>query len=413
MSDAATPAAGCPEFDPFDEHRNDPYPLFARMRQQFPVVQSQTLGGVVVVTRYEDVERIASDSGTYSSVGSLPVPAVANANTPEVVEALPEFAVAVDIASGVEVDAPRHTRMRTAMLRAYRGPRVSALADDVEQHANALIDQIIDAGTADLAAVYAHPLVSRATSMLLGVPEDYHDRYEIWAHSMAAILTPTVPVEQKLEAARRLHDYQEFALQWRDERRQSPADDVFSTFAAGEPGAEPLQDNELLYTMLLHWVGGYDTTRNAILSTLYMMLRHPDLWERATDPREAERIAEEALRYEAPHRGLMRVTTKPVTIAGVDLPPGTPLLLMFSSANRDGEAFAEPDTFVIGRPNAKQHLAFGTGAHRCPGATMARYEIRTAARVAATRLPGAQLDSEPEWRPDYFFRGLSQLHVTW
>lgn len=411
MSDAAKPAAGCPEFDPFREHRNDPYPLFAQMREQFPVAQSQTLGGIYLVTRYEDIERIASDPETYSSVGSLPVPVASN--VPEVIEALPEFAADVDVASGVEVDAPRHTRMRATMLRAYRGPRVSALAADVEEHANALLDQVAGDGKADLATVYAHPLVSRATSMLLGVPEEYHDQYEIWAHSMAAILTPTVPVEEKIEAARRLHDYQAWALQWRDQRRASPGDDVFSTFAAGEPGAEPLQDNELLYAMLLHWVAGYDTTRNGILSTLFLMLRNPGLWERATDPREAEHIAEEALRFEAPHRGLMRVTTKPVTISGVDLPAGAPLLLMFSSANRDEHAFPDPDVFALDRPNAKQHLTFGSGAHRCPGATMARYEIRTAARVAATRLPGAQLDGQPEWRPDYFFRGLSELRVTW
>ena len=411
MSDAAMSAVGCPEFDPFHEHRNDPYPLFAQMREQFPVVQNQTLGGVYLVTRYDDIERIASDPETYSSVGSLPVPVASN--VPEVIEALPEFAVADDVASGVEVDGPRHERMRVTMLRAYRGPRVSALAADVEAHANALLDQVAGDGEAELGAVYAHPLVSRATSMLLGVPENYHDQYEIWAHAMAAILTPTVAVEQKLEAARHLHDYQAWALGWRDERRASPADDVFSTFAAGEPGAEPLQDNELLYAMLLHWVAGYDTTRNAILSTLYYMLLDAGLWKRATDPREAEHIAEEALRFEAPHRGLMRVTTKPVTISGVDLPAGTPLLLMFSSANRDEHAFAGADRFLLDRPNAKQHVSFGTGPHRCPGATMARYEIRTAARVAATRLPGARLDGAPEWRPDYFFRGLSELRVTW
>ncbi|TCC33885.1 cytochrome P450 [Kribbella capetownensis] len=412
MSDAAMPAVGCPEFDPFQAHRNDPYPLFAQMRERFPVAPNQTLGGVQLVTRYDDIERIASDPETYSSVGSLPVPVASN--VPEVIAALPEFATDPDVASGVEVDGTRHERMRTTIQRAYRGPRVSALAADVEQHANALLDRIAGDGQADLLAAYAHPLVSRATSMLLGVPEDYHDRYEIWAHSMAAILTPTVPVEQKLQAARQLHDYQAFALEWRDQRRTSPTDDVFSTFAAGEGGeAEPLQDNELLYAMLLHWVAGYDTTRNGILSTLHLMLRHPGLWERATDPREAEHIAEEALRFEAPHRGLMRVTTKPVTISGTDLPAGTPLLLMFASANRDEHVFPNADQFVVDRPNAKQHVAFGKGPHLCPGATMARYEIRTAARVAATRLPKATLVGDPEWRPDYFFRGLTELRVTW
>jgi cytochrome P450 len=109
----------------------------------------------------------------------------------------------------------------------------------------------------------------------------------------------------------------------------------------------------------------------------------------------------------------MRVTTQPVTISGTDLPAGTPLLLMFASANHDAHVFPAPDEFDADRPNTKQHLSFGKGPHVCPGATMARYEIRTAARVAAIRLPNAELTAEPEWRPDYFFRGLLDLRVTW
>ena len=128
MSDAAVP-----DFDPFQAHRNDPYPLFEQLRERCPVTPSQTLGGVQLVTRYDDIERIANDPETYSSVGSLPIPIMAN--VPEVVAALPAFAVDPEVASGVEVDGVRHERMRTTIQRAYRGPRVSALAADVERHA--------------------------------------------------------------------------------------------------------------------------------------------------------------------------------------------------------------------------------------------------------------------------------------
>jgi cytochrome P450 len=298
---APPPAAACPDFDPFDEHRDDPYPLFALMRNRFPISPSALLGGVLVVTRYEDIEQIATDPVTFSSVGSLPVPAASN--PPEVLRALPGFALAEGIASGVEVDAPRHTRMRKTFLWAYRGPRVSALVPDVERRAHALLDSIAGDHRADLAAAYVDPLVDWATNTLLGVPPEVHARFGGWAHAMAAILTPTVAVQAKLDAARRLHEYQDWAAQWRDRRRVSPADDVFSTFAAGDPdhGIEPLQDNELLYAALLHWVAGYDTTRNGILSTLYLMLREPGLWTSATDPRHAEAvvedIVEEALRW--------------------------------------------------------------------------------------------------------------------
>ncbi|ADB31037.1 cytochrome P450 [Kribbella flavida DSM 17836] len=413
MTDAQQSVSEYADFDPFSAHRDDPYPYFAQLRDERPVMPSAMMGGAYLVTRYEDVLRVVHDPGTFSSVGSLPVPAASN--PPEVIRALPGFALVETIASGVEVDAPRHTRMRTNFLRAHRGPRVSALAPRIEQQAHALLDEVAADGRADLAAAYADPLTLWATNTLLGVPEADHRRFEGWAHAMAAILTPTAPLDRKLEAARQLHEYQDWAADWVRDRRESPRDDVFSTYAAGDPGAgvAPLQDDELLYSALLHWVAGFDTTRNGILSTLFLMLREPALWERATDARQVEDIVEEALRMDAPHRGLLRVTTRDVTVGGVDLPAGTPLLLMFGSANRDERFFPDPDICVLDRPNARQHLSFGAGDHRCPGATMARYELRTAARVAATRLPTARLDGEPRWRADYFFRGLELLNVTW
>jgi cytochrome P450 len=134
------------------------------------------------------------------------------------------------------------------------------------------------------------------------------------------------------------------------------------------------------------------------------------------DPARAiPRVTEEALRRDAPHRGLFRITTRDTELGGVALPAGTPLLLLFGSGNRDETVFGDPDAVDLDRANVRDHLAFGRGLHVCPGAPMARTEIRVALETLLRRLPNLRLahDYEPTYIASYFFRGLERLDVTW
>ena len=126
-------------------------------------------------------------------------------------------------------------------------------------------------------------------------------------------------------------------------------------------------------------------------------------------------LIDEILRRDAPHRGLFRITTRDTELGGIPLPAGTHLLLLFGSGNRDETAFPNPDAVDLDRPNVRDHLAFGTGLHVCPGAPMARAEIRVALEHLVQRLPGLRLTEgyPPTYIAGCFFRGLESLDVTW
>jgi cytochrome P450 len=127
------------------------------------------------------------------------------------------------------------------------------------------------------------------------------------------------------------------------------------------------------------------------------------------------KVTEEALRRDAPHRGLFRITTREVALGGTVLPQGSLLLLLFGSANRDETVFPNPDVVDVDRPNVHDHVAFGKGLHTCPGAPLARAEIRVALQTLFNQLPGLRLadDYEPTYIASYFFRGLESLRVCW
>lgn len=164
-------------------------------------------------------------------------------------------------------------------------------------------------------------------------------------------------------------------------------------------------------------VAGYDTTRDAITSTILVLLQNPDLWKAAStgEQRTIPKVIEETLRRDAPHRRLMRITTRDVELGGTQLPAGVPLLLLFGSGNRDEHKFPDPDAVDIDRPNVRDHLAFGTGMHVCPGAPLARAEIRVAMEALIQALPNLRLAAghQATYVASYFFRGLETLPVTW
>lgn len=152
-------------------------------------------------------------------------------------------------------------------------------------------------------------------------------------------------------------------------------------------------------------------------ATILLALGDPTARRRITeDPTRAlMQATEEALRRDAPHRGLFRVTTREVELGGTMLPQGSPLLLLFGSANRDETVFPDPDAVDLDRSNVHEHVAFGRGLHQCPGAPLARAEIRVALPTLFDRFPDLRL--APDWSPtyiaSYFFRGLESLRVTW
>ncbi len=412
MSIETSPASEELDFNPMvSPHREDPH-LFYRAARQRPIVRSPSIGAYMV-TRYADLKTVIDDPDTFSSKAALPM---IYDNPPEVVAELRAGGVP-ETTMVVNEDEPEHRPMRRIFDAGFTGARVRAMVPRMRERADELIDAF-SGDTADLVSEYADPFVQSIINAILGYPEEDAEQIQAWTNDFVLLWNPLAPVDGKVAAARRLGDYTRYIQALIDDRRASRRDDLISDLVHGANGYPGVSD-EYVHNMIrgAGRVAGYDTTRDAITSTLLAMLQNAQVAERVHDDptRAIPKLTEEVLRRDAPHRGLFRITTRATELGGVSLPAGAPLLLLFGSGNRDETVFPDPDAVDLDRPNVRDHLAFGTGLHVCPGAPMARAEIRVALETLLHKIPTLRLveDYEPTYIASYFFRGLERLIVTW
>ncbi|MCT2587092.1 cytochrome P450 [Actinophytocola gossypii] len=391
--------------------RQDPH-LFYRAARERPVTLSPSIGAYLV-SRNADVRTVLDDPDTFSSVVALPR---IYDNPPEVVAELKAGDVP-ETPMIVNEDGPGHRRNRALFEAGISGARVRSLVPLMRERAAELVDGF-GGGTADLVGEYAIPYVQTIINALIGFPPEDNDRIQTWTDHVNLLWNPLAPLDARIEAARGMGDYTRYLQAHIDDRRAHPRDDLISTLVHGANGLPALSD-DYVHNIIRAGarVAGFDTTRDAITATVLVALRNPDVRTRiADDPtRTIMKVIEEALRRDAPHRGLFRITTREVELGGAVLPQGSVLLLLFGSANRDETVFPDPDAVRLDRPNVHDHVAFGSGLHVCPGAPLARAEIRVAVQTLFERLPELSLADgyEPTYIASYFFRGLESLKVSW
>ena len=347
------------------DFKRDPYPTFAAMRRDDPILQQPGLDGktpIWFVTRYGDVEAMLRDL-------------VSQGFTPK----------------------------RVADLR----PRIEAIADT-------LLRPLVARGEADLIDAFAFPLPTIVILEMLGVPADDHGRFRAWAN---ALLEPAMTAEAWAEATRLLTEFTDYLRELFAERRARPRDDLLSALIAAEQAGDRLSENELFSTMVLLIVAGHETTVNLIANAVLALSERPDLRDAlAADPSGLPRAIEEFLRYDGSvERALNRWAAEDVEWDGQLIRRGDPVILILSSANRDPERFERPDALELGRsPNP--HLGFGKGLHYCLGSPLARLETDVALTTLLARLPNLRLavpEEELRYRFLPGFRGLEALPVRW
>lgn len=400
------------DFNPaVSPYREDPYPFY-RMARARPVGWSASLGAWLVA-RYTDVQTVLGAPDTFSAKAAYPL--LYN-NAPEVVAELRAGGVP-EQRRLVDEDSSRHRHVRALLDVGLRGHRVRSLLPLLQRHADELIDAFSD-GAAELVGEYASPYVQRVINTIIGFPPEDIDQIESWTNDGFAVDNPTLPVDAKIAAARRLGDYTRYLQALIEDRRTAPRDDLISILAHGANGIPPVADDHHIHGIVRGTrIAGFPTTRDAITATTLLALQHPAIHEGITHHATSTIIeaSEEALRRNPPNRGVYRVTTRDTVLGGTRLPPGARLALLFDSANRDDTVFSHPDTPTLDRPNIHDHLSFGRGLHTCPGAPVARTEIRIALRTLFHRLPRLRLPANhtPTYRAHHLTRGLEHLHVHW
>jgi len=383
-------------YDPFDPGlHEDPYPLYALLRDESPVHHEPDLD-LWVLTRFADVWDAVHDPSTFSSkdATSLQDPRTSDLDA----DALDAAGVDVDaLRRGMSevapmilmLDPPRHDQLRSLVKRAFTPRRIAELEPRIRELAADLLEELVPQGRVDLAADFAGAIPTIVIAELLGVPAaDRHD-FRRWANDLVAVdFNSSELAVQAMAAFASLWHYFSDILR---ARAVTPGDDLVSALLAAEIDGKRLERNELLGFCILLLLAGTETTSNLIANAAVLLAEHPE--QRRTlrrDPGAIPAAIEEFLRFDSPVQALGRRTTRPVELHGVTVPAGAQVALVFGSANRDPREFEEPDRFDISR-RSDRHLAFGHGIHYCLGASLARLEARVAFEELLARAPDWRL----------------------
>ena len=369
----------------------DPYPFYARARALGPLVRWREYG-MPVATTHAAVIAILRDRrlGRQAPVRIPPAPHLA-----------PFYRIEAD--SMLELEPPRHTRLRGLVLRAFTSRRVAALAPAIEATCHELLDAMPPAG--DLLAGYCRPVPVRAIARLLGVPEADAPDLLRWSTAMVAMYQAGRTRAHEGAAAEAAEEFAGYVATRIAEKRAAPAEDLLTDLVRARDEDDALTDGEMAATAILLLNAGHEATVHALGGAVAALL------EAGAAPEEPARAAEERLRHDPPLHVFTRWAYEDVECCGETLRAGEQVGCLLASAGRDPAAHADPDRFDPTRaPGA--HAAFGGGIHFCVGAPLARLEMEIALRVLWDRRPGLRLAAPPRYAPIYHFRGLERLLVT-
>lgn len=382
----------------------DPYPLYARLREEDPVHWDPYLH-CWVFTRYADVHQVLHSF----SADRTPSPDQLRALGIVGIEPIAELMVR----QMLFLDAPKHTHLRKLCSTAFTPRRVELLEQRIVEIAHGLIDRVSASGRIDVINDFAAPYPSIVFAALLGVPEEDHARLKAWSADFAEMLGNFQHnidrVAQVLKSTSEMVAYFRSAIH---EEERPLADGLLKSLVEAEVDGERLSEEEVIANAIVTMVGGQETTTNLIGSGLLTLLRHPDkLAELRDRPEITPGAVEELLRYESPSQHTGRICREDVVIGGKLIRKGEAAMAVMAAGNRDPERFADPDTLDFERKD-NRHLAFGWAAHFCFGAPLARMEGRIAFRALLDRLPNLALDDgKLEWRENLGLRGLKSLPV--
>ena len=406
MTDASTDVA----YNPFDpDFMADPYAQYAALREHDPV--HETPFGVWGLFRYEDVLRFLRDP-------ELSVQQ--EYQTPSPITAMQEAAYGESERRArqamLDRDPPDHTRLRKLVSKAFTPRRIEDLRPRIQQLVDDALDRVAPTGSIDVIPDLAFPLPFAVICDMLGMPDHLGDPNQLreWSGTVVRALEPPTDFDllrRISEANDHIEAFLQEVIAW---KRDNLAEDLLSALIVAEEEGDTLSDDELLAQVALLFIAGHETTVNLIGNGTLALLRNPDQLERLIDDTTIDAAAvEEFLRYDPPVQMTRRITLADIDVGARMIPKGTFVMCSLASANRDEAHFGPTaGALDLGRENAREHLAFGGGAHYCLGAALARLEAGVAVPTLVRRFPDLSLAADPEYNGRINLRGLDHLPLA-
>ncbi|MBC2835282.1 cytochrome P450 [Paragemmobacter straminiformis] len=317
---------------------------------------------------------------------------------------------AVEAHSMLELEPPRHTRLRALVLRAFTSRRIAALAPEIAELSHRLIDAMPDGG-ADLLRDFGQKLPVIIIARLLGVPEDMSDDLLRWSNAMVGMYMAGRTRAAEDRADRAAADFASFLRGYVEARRADPRDDLITHLIAAESEGERLTTDELIATCILLLNAGHEATVHTLGNGVKTLLE-TSTPATALGPDLVEGTVEEILRYDPPLHMFTRWAYEDIEVMGQNFRRGDQIGLLLAAANRDPGVWDKPARFDPSRP-VRANASFGAGLHFCVGAPLARLELQIALPILFARLPKLHLAEAPRYGDVYHFHGLTGLAVTY
>lgn len=405
--------------DPIIQAR--PRDYYWTMRKDDPVHYDEKLG-MWLVSRYEDIVTLLRDPETYSDKMGYEAQYASGF--------FDEFKTILEEEGGgffpdvIKSDPPEHTRVRRLMEGAFSAHRVKSLEPAITEIVSNLAETVVGKAASgqviDGVKEFAIPLTIAVICAQLGIEQYNGSKISRWSEAVTAQIGRMQNREQMIENARQICELQNFIIAEMKDRQANPREDMISDLVH----ATTEEDGKLTFAEAVSLVramiiAGNDTTATAIGNLLFILATQPEieqkLYNHLDDDRYVSRFVEELLRYAPPVRGLAKMTTRETELGGQKLPKGAHILVLYASGNDDEDQFECPREFDISRNNVAHHVAFGVGIHRCIGASLARMEIKVAARELLKKARDFRLAIPAEditYQPTVATHQIAELPMT-
>jgi cytochrome P450 len=399
-----TELATLPKLDDPRFYLDNPYPTFAWMRREEPVLFFPELR-THAITRYADIRLIGRSPELYCSGQGMLLNDAKYGNVAD--SFFPDGAELITTS-----DPPRHRELRRVISPSFAAPVMARMETFVREKAKQLVATIEPDTEFDFIEQIAVVLPIQVICSLLGIEDASIDDVRFWSDQMVR-MGGNLSADELGEIANSLGPLNEFLLAQIEDKRGHIGSDLLSTLLRAEIDNEKLTDLNVLMLTTATLVAGNETTRNLIADTIALLAEHPDQRRRLRDePALSATAVDEALRYASPVTGFIRTATADTELHGRPIREGEHVYLIYMAGNRDDEVFAEPDRFDVARSTQPAHLAFGYGEHVCPGASLARLEARVLLEELLARYPEWQIGSGAEPILSVLSNGYLRLPTT-
>ena len=395
------------------EATTDPFPLFARLREQGPVFWHE--GSLPFVTTHAGALRVFGDPDTFNThrgkerfnYDQL---------SPEL-QGMVDDIVAFEALQMNEMNGESHRRVRAAAQRAFPRERIAEIGAYIQIATDELLDTYLRDGSMDFMDV-ARRLPVLAIVALIGAPTEDVDKLKAWGDAIAAVKPfygggfPEELIRGAHAAVGNMKSYVAEMVEKQKDRAGTTA--MLSSLINSEED-DRLTPDELAGTVSLFIYAAHETTTNLLGMGLFHLLTNRSEWDKLkNDPAKVPAAIEEILRFTSPVQMMTRLAVADAEVGGELIPAGTRTMILYAGANRDPAVYANPDVFDVDR-RPRNHLGFGYGAHVCIGNALAREEGKVVFQTLLRRFEDIQLASDPDvlpWHPHPVFRGVESVPVA-